>query len=103
MKWKAGKEFEHFSTNMMQGQNEEHQLWGYCNGSGRGKGGLDWVVARRVRKHGWILAILEECKVLKVKLLEFADGLDLECENKKSVKNNVKIFSLNNWNNRVAL
>lgn len=28
MKWKAGKEFEHFSTNMMQGQNEEHQLWG---------------------------------------------------------------------------
>lgn len=88
---------------MMPGQNEGHQLHGYCNGSGRDKGGLDWVVAIGMRKHGWILAILEECQVLKVKLLEFGDGLDLEYEDKKAVKNNVKIFNLNNWNNRVAL
>lgn len=49
-----------------------------------------------VNRNGWILVIL------KVNFLEFVDELNVEYESKKVIKDNVIIFNLNNWNERVV-
>lgn len=37
---------------------------------------------------------------MKGKLTEFVEGLDMECERKKGIKEDIRIFGLNNRKNK---